>query len=384
MDGSHQDTGLSAVCRVEALAEKVARGRDDFDLNRRLPDMLISSLAEADLFRLTVPRWCGGEQLTLPELLCVIEAASALDASLAWVLTNAAVTGRMSGFLPRKVAADWFATPNCMIARSTAALGVAVSVDGGYRVSGVWPFASGIHAATRVMGLCEIAGSDDPMARLIGAFLPVAAVLVRDDWFASGLRGSGSCTFSATEVFVPEEHIIPFLAHRPVIAEQPYHLPHLSIFPLSVTMVALGIVKAAVADFTALAERTRGGTSVKLAEREMIQTDLGRSITLHRAARALVLDALAELEQAFLDPQADRTMPRAFFRASLAQAGELCERAMSIICCAVGTASILQTSPFERRQRDLTAAARHVAMGPHNLTVLGRVHLGLDPGTQRF
>ncbi len=133
-----------------------------------------------------------------------------------------------------------------------------------------------------------------------------------------------------------------------------------------------------------MADRTRGGTSTKLAERELIQTELGRAITLHRAAKALVQDTLAELEVGFAGPVPNRTMPRALFRASLAQAAELCETAMSILCRCAGTSAILESGTFERRQRDLTVAARHVAMGPQNLTVLGRVQLGLDPGTLRF
>ena len=384
MDGSPQNRTPSAVDRVNALTEEVNRLRNDFDVNRRLPDSLIADFVSADLFRLSVPRHHGGEQLPLRALLGVIEAACAMDASVGWVLTNAALMSRMSGFLSEKVVADWFATPDCMIAGSTASIGIAVPADGGFRVSGIWPFASGIHASSRVMGLCEVVGIEDPLARFVCAFLPIEAVQVSDDWNASGLRGSGSCSFSADGVLIPKEHVIPFLIHLPAINEEPYLLPHLSIFPLSVTMVALGIVKAALADFATLAHRTRGGTSLKLAERELIQTELGRAITLHRAARALVLDALSELEDAFSNPNAERTLPRAFFRAGLAQAGELCERAMSIICTGLGTTSVLESTPIERRQRDLTAAVKHIAMGPHNLTVLGRVHLGLDPGTVRF
>lgn len=384
MNISPQMTASLATSRIQALADDVARLRNGFDRDRRLPDELIAMLCHADLFRLAVPRSVGGAQLSLRDWFGVMETAAELDASVAWVLTNATVMGRMSGFLPADVTREWFASPDCMIAGSTASVGRAEPTDGGYLVTGVWPFASGIHAARRVMGLCDLAGSDDPLERIVCAFLPIDAVQIRDDWHSSGLRGSGSCTFEAREVFVPENHIAPFMAHRPLMNADPYHLPNLSILPLSVTLVAMGIVKAALADFTALADRTRGGTSVKLAERELVQTELGRAITLHRAARALVLEALAELEAAFASAGAERIVPRALFRASLAQVADLCESAMAILCRTLGTAAILETGTFERRQRDLTAATRHVAMGPHNMTVLGRVHLGLDPGTSRF
>lgn len=377
-------TAAPVLDRIRGLADDVARLRPRFDADRRLPDELIAALVRADLFRLAAPRSVGGGQLSLRDWVGVMETAAELDSSLAWVLTNATVMSRLSGHLPPQVAAEWFASPDCMIAGSTANLGKAQPVKGGVIVSGVWPFASGIHAARRVMALCEWIGREDPLERMVCAFLPVDSIRILDDWHASGLRGSGSCTFEAHDVFVPDAHVVPFVAHRPVIDADPYHLPNLSIFPLSVTLAALGITKAALGDFTDLADRTRGGTSAKLAERELIQNELGRAVTLHRAARALVLDSLATLEAAFADPTADRTLPRAMFRASLAQAAELCETVMTILCCALGTSAILESAPFERRQRDLVAATRHVAMGPHNLTVLGRVQLGLDPGTTRF
>ncbi len=383
------DSGTYIPCskpqsRIAALAQDVERLRGRFDQDRRLPDELIAAMVRADLFRLAVPRTMDGAQLGFADWFGVLETAAALDGSVAWVLANAMIMGRMAGFLPAEVTADWFATSDCMIAGSTAAVGKAQPVPGGYNVTGVWPFVSGIHAARRVMGLCELVGEDDPIERMICAFLPVECVEVRDDWHSSGLRGSGSCTVEARDVFVAAEHVAPFLAHRPSINAVPYHLPNLSVFPFSVTLVALGIVKGALNDFTAMADRTRGGTSAKLAERELIQTELGRAITLHRAAKALVQDTLAELEVAFASPAPDCTQPRALFRASLAQAAELCETAMLILCRAAGTAAILESGTLERRQRDLTTAARHLAMGAQNLTVLGRVHLGLDPGTLRF
>ncbi len=384
MDIGSQTSALNPQNQIAALARDVARLRGRFDRDRRLPDELIAAMVRADLFRIAVPRSMGGAQLGLKEWFSVIETAAELDGSVAWVLTNATIMGRMAGFLPAEVGAGWFAAPDCMIAGSTAAIGKAQPVAGGYNVAGVWPFASGIHAARRVMALCELVGVDDPIERMVCAFLPVQSVEIRDDWHSSGLRGSGSCTFEAHDVFIPAEHAVNFLAHRPSIEADPYHLPNLSVFPFSVTLVALGIVKGALNDFTAIADRTRGGTAAKLAERELIQTELGRAITLHRAAKALVQDTLATLETAFADPSPDRTLPRALFRASLTQAAELCETAMSILCRAAGTAAILESGSFERRQRDLTTATRHLAMGPHNLTVLGRVHLGLDPGTLRI
>ncbi len=121
-----------------------------------------------------------------------------------------------------------------------------------------------------------------------------------------------------------------------------------------------------------------------LRDRETIQTDLGRAAMIHRAARALVRDALMDLQACVQNRSGDLNLSRARFRASLAHAGEASERVMTIICSAAGSSSIREDLPLERQHRDLLAAFRHIAMGPHNFTVFGRMSMGLDPGTIRY
>src|SRR5262249_32689002 len=73
---------------VQALAPLIAGQRNDFDGDRRLPDAVFAALADAGLFRLWLSQALGGPELSAFEFMRVVEAASALDGSVGWLVGN--------------------------------------------------------------------------------------------------------------------------------------------------------------------------------------------------------------------------------------------------------------------------------------------------------
>jgi len=114
------------------------------------------------------------------------------------------------------------------------------------------------------------------------------------------------------------------------------------------------------------------------------QTFLARAEELRRSAKALVTDALADLETAMDLGSADLIAARAFFCVSLSRCGESCLRAVEMMAAAAGAAAIKEDCPPERCMRDVHAAVKHIATAPHNFVVGGKVPLGSDLGTARF
>src|SRR6516225_7594784 len=137
---SHVTKYLKAI---QELAPLVAELRDSFDRERRLPDRIFDELADAGLFRLWLPATLGGPELSPLDFMAVVEAASALDGSVGWLVGNGAGMSRIGGYLPETVARDWFSDPRAFVASATGAVGMAQQVAGGYRVTGRWPFGSG-------------------------------------------------------------------------------------------------------------------------------------------------------------------------------------------------------------------------------------------------
>ena len=121
---------------IENLTPLIEENRASFDRDRRLPDVVFRALAVAGLFRLWLPSAMGGPELSPAEFMQVVEAASAKDGSIGWVVANGGGMSRVAGYLPESIACEWFTDPYAFIVSATGAVGSAEPVAGGYRVTG--------------------------------------------------------------------------------------------------------------------------------------------------------------------------------------------------------------------------------------------------------
>jgi indole-3-acetate monooxygenase len=373
------------LAALDGLAPVIAEHRGSFDQERRLPDAVFDALADAGLFRLWLPEALGGPELSPAEFMTVVEAASALDGSVGWLVGNGAGMSRAGGYLPAPAATRLFAHPHTFIASATGAIGAAHKVAGGYRLTGRWPFGSGAHHATHFMGLANPKRPDGADGPLLCCYFERRDVAIHDTWRVSGLRATGSCDFEVRDLFVPEQCTHEFTGHEPSQAGVLYRLPVISSFAWTVAVVPLGIARGAMNAFLELAKRkTRQGTTTPLRDGEIVQGNFGRIAVLHQAARALLIEAMAELMAAVPEEGQRLIEARAMFRAACTHAAESALRIMDTLAAEAGATSIFEASPMERFVRDVHAAVKHVAMSSNNYIVVGRLALGLDPGTARF
>jgi alkylation response protein AidB-like acyl-CoA dehydrogenase len=378
-------TVASTLEALRSVAPLVAERRDAFDRERRIPDDVFRALAGAGLFRLWLPRALGGPELSPLDFMTVVETAAALDGSVGWLVGNGGGMSRAGGYLPPEVAASWFADPLAFVVSSTGGVGTAVPAPGGYRLSGRWPFGSGSSHGTRFMVLARPPAQDGVEPPALCCYLDRADVVIQDTWHVSGLRGTSSCDFEVRDAFVPAARTHPFIEPAPTQPGPLYRMPALSVFAWTVAVVPLGIARGALDAFAAMASRRgRQNTGSVLRDRELVQASFGRASTLHRAARALLAEAMGEL-MAATEAGGDRLVAaRVEFRAACAHAAETAGRVVEMLAAEAGAITIFESCSIERAVRDVHAAMRHIAMGPGNFTIAGRVALGLDPGTPRF
>jgi alkylation response protein AidB-like acyl-CoA dehydrogenase len=373
---------LAALGRIAPL---VAEHRGSFDQERRLPDAVFDALADANLFRLWLPEALGGPELSPIEFMTVVEAASALDGSIGWLVGNGAGMSRAGGYLPAPAATTLFAHPRAFITSATGAVGRAQKVPGGYRLTGRWPFGSGAHHATHFMGLASAKGSDGVEGPPLCCYFERRDVTIHDTWRVSGLRATGSCDFDVRDLFVPEQHTHLLIGPEASQTGALYRLPVISSFAWTVAVVPLGIARGAMDVFRELAQRkTRQGTTAMLRDREMVQANFGRVAALHQAARAGLIEAMVELIEAMREDDQRMIEARAMFKAACTHAAESALRIVDTLAAEAGTTSIFEASSMERFVRDVHAAVKHIAMSSNNYIVAGRLALGLDPGTARF
>jgi alkylation response protein AidB-like acyl-CoA dehydrogenase len=340
-------------------------------------------MADAGLFRLWLPAAMGGPELSPIEFMKVVEAVSALDGSMGWIVANGGGMSRVAGYLPEPVARQWFADPCAFVVSATGAVGSATPVAGGYRVTGRWPFGSGAIHGTRFMGLVSVSDGNSISHPPRCFYFSAEQVTIHDTWHVSGLRGTGSSDFEVADVFVPADHTHDFIAPVPTQPGTLYRLPGLSVFPWSITGAPLGIASGALATFTkSTTQNARQG--VLLMEREIVQSAIGRAEAILSAARAFLAEAMTDL-LAILDEDRDRLQrARARLRIACAYAAEASSSIVQTLTSEAGASAIFESNPLERAARDINAAVKHVALSPQSYIVAGRLKLGLDPGGMRF
>jgi alkylation response protein AidB-like acyl-CoA dehydrogenase len=380
LDGQAPAGAATMIERFERIRPVLTGEAGRFDDDRRLSDRAFEALGEAGFFRLLLPAPLGGCGLSALDFLRVVEHAAAFDGAVGWLVGNGGGLARAGGYLPPEAARAVFGEPLAFVASSTGAVGRAVPVGGGYRVSGRWPFASGAPRATSFAALCEV---DDGSGRMVLAFLPRAAVSLTDGWHVSGLRGTGSWDFAAEAAFVPDG----FVCDLDPVPTQPgivYRLPGRSAFVWTVATVPLGIARGALDALAAVAAgHRRLGAPQPLAEREIVQAEVGRCVAGCRAAGAYLRAAMAELCAA-VEGGGDLVAARVDFRLACSHAAGVAVDVVLRVNDLVGARALAEAQPFERRERDVRAAAKHVAMSAEQFVIGGRHALGGDIGDARF
>src|SRR5688572_12711741 len=147
--------------RVAALAPRLAKRSEEIEAGRRVPLDLIDELTAAGCFRMLVPKDRGGDDLRLDEALAVIEVLSRADSATGWVVMIAASAPPIFAHLPAATFDMLYANgPDVIAGGALAPKGTATPVEGGYRVTGQWPFGSGSEHCQWLVVHAMILGDD--------------------------------------------------------------------------------------------------------------------------------------------------------------------------------------------------------------------------------
>jgi indole-3-acetate monooxygenase len=346
----------------------------------------VGELAAGGLFRLCVPAAVGGLESPPTVLIESVEAVARGDGAAGWCVAIAATSGLLLGYLPANAAAEVFATPETILGGVFAPRGRAVPVEGGFRVSGRWPFASGCQHCDWLMGgsVVEVAPGEvrmldggAPDVRLMLA--PAADVEIHDTWHVAGLRGTGSHDISFGDLLIAAEHSASVFTDPPVQPGPLYLFPLFGLLAMAIGAVSLGVARGALDEFVLVAaEKTPTGSRRRLAERNTTQADVARAEASLRAARGLVLQSA---ENAFAAAREQGEVPVAERMAIRLAATNAASTAAEVATAAYrlgGGSALYDSSPLQRRFRDAYAATQHMLVAPATWELTGRLLLGLD------
>ncbi|MDP9238211.1 MAG: acyl-CoA dehydrogenase family protein [Chloroflexota bacterium] len=375
------------IAAAAMLAPTVREFADEAERGRQCPPKLVEILHEHRMFDMILPEKYGGLEVDMMTMVRVLEELAVADGSTSWVVGIGCGTSIISAYMPETTARDVF-RKGVVTGGAMAPNGRATPVDGGFRVSGRWPFASGSTHCSWLVGGTLIFDGDQP--RMVSAGMPdwrtmvfpTSEVEIIDTWHVSGLRGTGSRDMAVKDVFVPDDRAIGFMSSKPYVDGPMYRFPILGFLALSIAPIPLGIARRALDELAELAgSKMPMGSMSKLRDRAVTQYELAQAEAKLRSARAWLYELTEEIWDKVVAGDEATMHDRAMLRAACAHAAIESARAVDTAYTLGGGTALYETSVLQRCLRDAHAATQHVMLAPANYEVAGRVLLGLAPSS---
>lgn len=268
------DTHPLHLERARSLAPVLAGFARRCDEERRIPDETIAALTRAELFRMLQPKRFGGLEAHPNDFFDVVIELASVCPSTAWVFGVVAVHAFQLALFPEEAqTAVWGADRDTRICSSYMPVGAVSRVAGGYRLRGTWGFSSGSdHCDWAFLGAFVPPATSGGEAEMRTFLVPRRDFRIEDDWFVSGLRGTGSKSIHVDEAFVPETHthrmVDGFRCVSPGNAVNPsplYRIPFGQIFTRTVATPSIGMLRGAIDAFVGANSQRTGRADGKLA-----------------------------------------------------------------------------------------------------------------------
>jgi 3-hydroxy-9,10-secoandrosta-1,3,5(10)-triene-9,17-dione monooxygenase len=328
-------------------------------------------LHEAGLFRFHQPRRFGGMELPFIAVVDIVAELARGCPSTAWNVGNLGCHHWILGYYePATQHEVWDENPDALIASSIAlAAGRGRKVDGGFVVSGRWPFSSGVDNSQWNMLAVTVYGEDGKVPvdwRL--CLVPSTDYAILDTWYAMGMVGTGSKDIEVKEVFVPERRALALTRCRGGLEHPGAALNSGPLFripivasaghPLSAT--ALGAAEGAF-DSVLNAFKTRVGTytGAKVADFQAVQIKLAEARCLIDSATALMRDSGRGFDAFAERNEVPDLATKLRWRAQNAYAVRQARQAVETLWSCYGANAIYTRDPLQRYLRDLQAINQH-------------------------
>jgi alkylation response protein AidB-like acyl-CoA dehydrogenase len=363
---------LTAVNGLHDLVD--AHGPQN-DIDGRIAEPVIEALYTSGAIGVITPRELGGSEMSPREAMDVYRTLAYADPSTGWVTMALAMsTGLAGAFFDREAAEELFRTPRLGIAGQGTRAGRAEPVDGGYRVSGQWSFASGIKHATHL----HTAAADTTTGATRFFIVPVAEVDFVDNWDVLGLRGTASIDYSLDGVFVPAEMSYPSLSVEPVTGGTLYHVGIGNFASINHGAWALGVGRRLL-DELAATVRAKAGRAGSSAENASFHEQYANAELKLRSAHALLYDVWEEIEGVLAEGDRMSVRLETLNRAALCNATEQLDEISGFVYRSAGS-DALRNGTIQRLYRDVHAGTQHISSSPIILQSAGRQLAGLADG----
>jgi alkylation response protein AidB-like acyl-CoA dehydrogenase len=375
VDDNHIVAVDTLIERARGLGTILRERATSIEKDRTVSPEAIEEIRRRDIFRILQPRIFGGFEHDWDAMMSVGLEIAAACGSTGWVACLGIGHQWFVSKFPIEAQHDvWDDDPDALTFGSYAPSALAEKVDGGYRVSGRWRFASGCdHGAWGLLGLMLPAKDGEDGPRHGFSLVPRSDYVIDDDWHAMGLVGTGSKSIVCDDVFIPAHRILDFdSAIRgnttgAAFHDNPlYRLPLFTCIPLNICVPPLGILHGAIEQFredmqhrSSRGAITTGGKTV--ADYAAVQTHFAEATASLDAACLLIRRDIAEAHRVIKNQDGLSTDMRIRNRRDQAYAVRLATNGINGLFDAGGALGIFLDNHVQRAWRDINAAARHIA-----------------------
>jgi len=374
---------------VERIVPLIREHAASAEANRRLSTAVWDAMEEARLFAMLAPRAYGGLELAPTEAMRVWEAVARIDSAAAWNLVMNQAIAACVAWLPASSAREVLRDGPTTMAGALNPPAAATRVEGGWRVTGQFPFGSGCqNAAWLALPAVEMDGDRpkvDPATghpAPFGALIPREQATIPDTWQTYGMRGTGSHDFAVRDLFVPDQMTF---AVGPLHDPAPgFEGPLYRMWPwcgiVGEGIVSVGVAAAAVDEAVELCRtKTPAYNTVPLREQQLAQFQIGKAKARVEAARDTLHRAAAEgYEEVVASGALLSNAAKVRLQLAVCFAAEASAEAVRLVNDAVGASSVRLRQPFERYFRDAHVLLQHSDKSSARYASAGRLLFGLE------
>jgi 3-hydroxy-9,10-secoandrosta-1,3,5(10)-triene-9,17-dione monooxygenase len=357
--------------RARELIPALRRRAVEAEELRHLPPATIADLRAAGLHKIFTPRRYGGHEADWGAHSDVADELAQGCGSTGWVSSVVCSHTWILGRFPKEAQDDAFgARPDCIVATGAQGGSRAEAVPGGYRISGMWRFCSGsVHADYAIVGAVLGSERDRPgnTAPRLMCILDRSQIEIVDNWYAAGLKGTGSHDLKVTDQFVPGHRTALASdiagANPPGAAANDSYIYRVEMTPYFMTLLLgpiIGAAKGGFRDYVEMTKPRRGQNyGEAVIEQTHVQAAVAQSASDIRAAELMgqaILRVLHERGRAGLP--IDGAI-RAELRRDLAYLAKLGRDAVDRLSAMMGASGQTGHNPVHRHYRDITAMTAH-------------------------
>ena len=365
---------------ANSLTEDVAKFSDKINSDRKIPDTLLKDMTGLGFFKLLMPSKLTGFEIDFVKYLEIINIVSRVDASVAWCLNQNNVLATLSAFMPEELALEIWKNPDTVLSNGPPIGASAEVSENGYILNGRWDFSSGFPHSTWLVALTPViepSRDSHKEEEMRNMFLRKCDVEIIDTWDVNGLRGTGSFSFRAENLFVDQDKT--FVEGNPPIQPGPiYLIPKTLMFSSGFATVALGVARASLDYAILLANKKTPSRQDILRNQQSVQREIGKMEAIFRSAKSYLDNSVSVLWDSALStnhiPEIYKVDLRLASTDAIRRSIEVVDRSYSLI----GSNAIFNSNPIQRKFEDIHSISQQVQGRMEHYDSVGRFFLGMD------